>query len=58
MNRRQTVENVVAIFFLVSTTKIEIPCLVIGSSSISMYANKTVPANILNRNIDDGMNFN
>ena len=58
MYQRQTVENILTIMFLVLTTKIEVPCLVIGSFSMSLYANKTVPANILNRNLEDGMNNN
>ena len=57
MYQRQTVENILTIIFLVLTTKIEVPCLVIGSFSMSSYANKTVPANILNRNLEDGMNL-
>ena len=55
MYRQQTVENIVTIVFVLLTTKIEIPCRVTGSFSMSLYVNKTVPENYFNGNLEDGM---
>ena len=55
MYRQQTVENIVTVVFVLLTTKIEIPCGVTGSFSMSLYVNKTVPENYFDDNFENGM---
>ena len=57
MYRRQTIESIVVILFLVLTTKIEIPYLVTGSFSMSLSVNKTLPSRISSINLEDGTSF-
>ena len=57
MYRRQTIESIVVILFLVLTTKIEIPYLVTGSFSMSLSVNKTLPSSISSISLEDGTSF-
>ena len=54
MYRQQTVENIVTVVFVLLTTKIEIPCGVTGSFSMSLYVNKSVPENYFDGNLENG----